>query len=178
MSIKRRARDIDIDRNGMHGRMYKRVHLRYESEGDIDDELGVAEADDISNVPHDYQIAEYPSDLDTSKDTPEDPHDHEAHFKHQPRKGVRSGKQAVISAQPNHYATRSRGTRANDATGQRPALGSLSFQWEDGYGDDEDEGDRDSASEEAMAYLRSVRYASYQFNTTSLLHRNAPRPAD
>ena len=46
-----------------------------------------------------------------------------------------------------------RGARKNNFTGQWPALGSLSYSWEDG----EEEEEYDSEQEEAMAYLRAVR---------------------
>lgn len=50
----------------------------------------------------------------------------------------------------------SRETLKNQATGQWLALGSLSYQWEDGedFGEEEE---YDSTEEEAMAYLRAVR---------------------
>ncbi|KAK5113173.1 hypothetical protein LTR85_010991 [Meristemomyces frigidus] len=47
----------------------------------------------------------------------------------------------------------SRGVTKNISTGQWPALGSLSYQ----YDEDEDEDGYDSTEEEAMAYLRAVR---------------------
>lgn len=43
----------------------------------------------------------------------------------------------------------------NEATNQKPALGSLSYQWE-GQDDDEEEGSM-SEEDEAMAYLKAVR---------------------
>ena len=47
----------------------------------------------------------------------------------------------------------SRKVRKNDATGQWAALGSLSYQWEDGGEDDQ----YDSEEAEAMSYLQAVR---------------------
>lgn len=55
---------------------------------------------------------------------------------------------------PRHDSAWSRGeARKNNTTGQWPALGSLSYSWED----EGDEEDFDSEEEEAMAYLRAVR---------------------
>ena len=47
-----------------------------------------------------------------------------------------------------------RATRKNDATGQWAALGSLAYQWDEEYDDEEN---YDPDEEEAMEYLRAVR---------------------
>ena len=60
------------------------------------------------------------------------------------------------TAQNNDNSRWSRSTQKNYTTGQWPALGSLSYQWEDNEEEKHDE-EYDSTEEEAMAYLRAVR---------------------
>ena len=48
-------------------------------------------------------------------------------------------------------------TKSHELTGQWPALGSLSYQYDGEYDDGEVDEEYDSTEEEAMAYLRAVR---------------------
>jgi hypothetical protein len=65
--------------------------------------------------------------------------------------------EGAVEKQPQSTSERSSWTpsaKRNYATGQWPALGSLSYQWED---EEEAGSDQDSAEDEAMEYLKSVR---------------------
>jgi hypothetical protein len=65
--------------------------------------------------------------------------------------------EGATEQQPQIMSERSSWTpsaKRNYATGQWPALGSLSYQWED---EEEPGSDQDSAEDEAMEYLKSVR---------------------
>ncbi|TKA71519.1 hypothetical protein B0A55_06118 [Friedmanniomyces simplex] len=58
--------------------------------------------------------------------------------------------------EPNKSGLFSRGTTKDPMTGQWPALGSTSYQWEEE--EDEEGVEYESTGEEAMAYLRAVRH--------------------
>lgn len=60
----------------------------------------------------------------------------------------------VDKEQSKHNYEPRRVTRRNETTGQWTALGSLSYQWDDDYDEEEE---YDSTEEDAMAYLRAVR---------------------
>lgn len=53
-------------------------------------------------------------------------------------------------------SARTRGVRRHDTTGQRAALGSLSYQCDEGEEEDDEE-EYNTEDEEAMSYLRAVR---------------------
>jgi hypothetical protein len=159
--MKRKRRERDRPKSGPEA-LYnpnRRVLLSYESDDEASGEMestpstGVPET--LERVPVDYTIEEYadgddeyvpPSAVDAPKsDTAgamrEADEDSFEEYEEQPR---RTKKKAY-----------GRSIRMNQATGQRPALGRLSFQSESDGSDNEDS---DSAEDdEAIAYIKAVR---------------------
>ncbi|KAI7169546.1 hypothetical protein D0864_15801, partial [Hortaea werneckii] len=126
----------------------KRVLLSYGSDEEQDDD-NVEQPTDTghpgavdANVAN-YQIPSY----DEEDDEPADQ--------------VAGETAAAVSGSPEPVAQQEKGrsnrnVRRNELTGQMPAIGSLSYQWEEDEDGEIDE-DYDSIEEEAMAYLRAVR---------------------
>lgn len=135
---------------------HKRVHLSYGDDDDLeDDAAGLDEPPPIR-----YPVAAAPADL-PSHTTPDNiPHEQAARtntsdagggdddFTAASQPTGRSDKRIDTLKKANAHPGK------NESTNQKPALGSLSYQWE-GSGDD-DEGDM-SEEDEAMAYLKAVR---------------------
>lgn len=164
-SKRRRERDRPKAANDASYNPNKRVLLSYDSdEGPIEDEALVqvpqghpqAEAD-LTN----YKIVEYLDDEEEEEEMKEKSKDQGPKDK---------SKQAVVHKQadavrateePTSKVMKAKWSRAvhkNEATGQWPALGSLTYQWDEEYDNDDEEMEQLSGSDdEAMAYLRAVR---------------------
>ena len=141
----------------------KRILLSYESDDEKDAEqqsIGSQSATAPDAATADYKIEEYPDEDEESSthaqsDEPPGVREDDAEAV---QDGLGDGDQA--GAPKHDKPTFSRASHKNDATGQWPALGSLSYQWEDEEEEEKKEDDEyDSTEEEAMAYLRSVRCA-------------------
>jgi hypothetical protein len=152
MTKRRRERDKPKAGPDAAYNPHKRVHLSY---GD-DDELGEDAAalgqpppinyptvtKSLSPQPNGQQ--EEPMNL-IINESDDDDYDPAISL---PASAVKTGRNAHTRKKPNAYPGK------NEATNQKPALGSLSYQWE-GL-DDGDDG-RMSEEDEAMAYLKTVR---------------------
>lgn len=140
----------------------KRVLLSYDSDDEHEDVLeqpaGTGRPGAIEAVASNYEIPPYPEEGDNEsvyagKDGSGGP----GSFTADPEEDgeleeIVDEKATGTSNNPVAY---SRQTLKNEVTGQWPALGALSYQW-----DEEEEGEvgeYDSTEEEAMAYLRAVR---------------------
>ncbi|KAI7197465.1 hypothetical protein D0869_11746 [Hortaea werneckii] len=126
----------------------KRVLLSYGSDEEQDDDdveqpTGTGHPGAVDANVADYQIPSY----DEEDDGPADQ--------------VADETAAAVNGSPEPVAQQEKGrsnrnVRRNELTGQMPAIGSLSYQWEEDE-DGEIDDDYDSIEEEAMAYLRAVR---------------------
>ncbi|KAI7158661.1 hypothetical protein KC349_g4653 [Hortaea werneckii] len=125
----------------------KRVLLSYGSDEEQDDDVeqptGTGHPGAVDANVADYQIPSY----DEEDDGPADQ--------------VAGETAAAVNGSPEPVAQQEKGhsnrnVRRNELTGQMPAIGSLSYQWEEDE-DGEIGDDYDSTEEEAMAYLRAVR---------------------
>ncbi|KAI7197023.1 hypothetical protein D0869_03987 [Hortaea werneckii] len=126
----------------------KRVLLSYGSDEDQDDDdieqpTGTGHPGAVDANVADYHIPSY----DEEDDGPADQ--------------VAEKTAAAVNGSPEPVAQQEKGrsnrnVRRNELTGQTPAIGSLSYQWEEDE-DGEVDDDYDSTEEEAMAYLRAVR---------------------
>ncbi|KAI7237877.1 hypothetical protein KC330_g2934 [Hortaea werneckii] len=126
----------------------KRVLLSYGSDEDQDDDdveqpTGTGHPGAVDANVADYHIPSY----DEEDDGPADQ--------------VADKTAAAVNGSPEPVAQQEKGrsnrnVRRNELTGQTPAIGSLSYQWEEDE-DGEVDDDYDSTEEEAMAYLRAVR---------------------
>ncbi|KAI7361263.1 hypothetical protein KC354_g8224 [Hortaea werneckii] len=126
----------------------KRVLLSYGSDEEQDDDdveqpTGTGHPGAVDANVADYQIPSY----DEEDDGPADQ--------------VADETAAAVNGSPEPVAQQKKGrsnrnVRRNELTGQMPAIGSLSYQWEEDE-DGEIDDDYDSTEEEAMAYLRAVR---------------------
>ena len=160
MPKRRRERDRPNEAPSTTDEPNKRVLLSYQSSDEFEDEIadqstgtGYSTALDAATV--NYQIEEYPDDEDESDGTSESASKYEEEHAAGRIEKEEVDEENVDGQRKNDASLWSRGgTRRNDTTGQWPALGSTSYQWEDSGQDDED---YDSAEEEAMAYLRTVR---------------------
>ena len=140
----------------------KRVLLTYESDVEEDapyelpDGTGHPAAMDAATA--NYKIEEYPDDEEdaiegASGDAPAHEDDvNEFNEINENEEDQVNGDDNAPQKNDDSLWTRG-GNHKNHTTGQWPALGSLSYQWEDG----EEEEEYDSAEDEAMAYLRAVR---------------------
>ena len=126
----------------------KRVLLSYGSDEEQDDDnveqpTGTGHPGAVDANVANYQIPSY----DEEDDEPADQ--------------VAGETAAAVSGSPEPVAQQEKGrsnrnVRRNELTGQMPAIGPLSYQWEEDE-DGEIGDDYDSTEEEAMAYLRAVR---------------------
>lgn len=164
MTLKRR-RERDRPKAGPDA-LYnpnKRVLLSYASDGDEED------IEDATEQPHDavmdersianYQMDEYPEDdedeatigAERSREVEGDPEIYDEAAEQD------EGEDEEESPEQNKKSEASKkwgnSVKKNERTNQFPQLGLVSYQWDD---EDEDE-EYDSATEEAMAYLRGVR---------------------
>ena len=156
MPKRRRERDRPKAAHDAPYNPNKRVMLSYGSDEEVDDETeaqraGTGRPDAMDLATANYEIANY-SDEDQNDDVAIDGSaECERQSQHALEEAETHGTKEAIS---NDSAMWSRTVTKNIFTGQWAALGSLSFQWEDG--DEEDE-EFESEEEEAMAYLRAVR---------------------
>jgi hypothetical protein len=126
---------------------HKRVHLSYGE--DDDPEQDAAGLDEPPPIRYPTVSASADSPLHTPSDNTSDAGDGDDHPTIATKKSAgKSDKLGDSLKKANAYPGK------NEATNQKPALGSLAYQWE-GSGDDE-EGDM-SEEDEAMAYLKAVR---------------------
>ncbi|KAI7283505.1 hypothetical protein KC345_g2893 [Hortaea werneckii] len=126
----------------------KRVLLSYGSDEEQDDDnveqpTGTGHPGAVDANVANYQIPSY----DDEDDEPADQ--------------VADEIAAAVNGNPEPVAQQEKGrsnrnVRRDELTGQMPAIGSLSYQWEEGEDGEIDDG-YDSTEEEAMAYLRAVR---------------------
>lgn len=147
MAKKRRERDRPKAALDAPYNPNKRILLSYASDDETEDgrELaaGTGHPGAVDAVSADYEIAAYPDDEEES-----------AHEDGEIYTSATKSEDVVDTADGGDGgAIFSRGVTRNVATGQWPALGSLSYQ----YDEDEEDGEYDSTEEEAMAYLRAVR---------------------
>jgi hypothetical protein len=142
----------------------KRVLLSYSSEEDqaddiVDANLGSGHAQAANDIPDNYEIAPYPNDAEDESDDVSVPA-----TASMPIEVTKNGGELQEEAdeRPEGTGKFMRSASKNPITGQWPALGSLAYSYDDeeegegpgGDGQESDEGD----DEEAMAYLRAVRY--------------------
>ncbi|KAI7290608.1 hypothetical protein KC340_g17345, partial [Hortaea werneckii] len=128
----------------------KRVLLSYGSdeekdEDDVEQPTGTGHPGAVDANVADYQIPSY--DDDEEDDGPAD------QFADETGAAVNRSPEPVAQQEKGRS---NRNVRRNELTGQMPAIGSLSYQWEEDE-DGEIGDDYDSTEEEAMAYLRAVR---------------------
>jgi hypothetical protein len=75
----------------------------------------------------------------------------------------------VPEEEPEHAADKAIAyPRKNPNTNQKPALGSLSYQWD---GDEVEEG-YGSAEDDATAYLRAVRYVVFELASSRCSYKS------
>ncbi|KAI6866300.1 hypothetical protein KC323_g4016 [Hortaea werneckii] len=127
----------------------KRVLLSYGSDEEQDDDnveqpTGTGHPGAVDANVANYQIPSYDDEEDD-----------------EPASQVADETAATVNGTPELVAQQEKGrsnrnVRRNELTGQMPAIGSLSYQWEEDE-DGEIDDDYDSTEEEAMAYLRAVR---------------------
>lgn len=152
MGKKRRERDRPKAALDAPYNPNKRILLSYASDDEEEDEVeitaGTGHPAAVDEVSADYEIPAYPDDAEDSigenhKDVAPAPD------------GSADASEAASEAvgEADGGATFTRGVTRNAMTGQWPALGSLSYQ----YDEEEDDEDYDSTEEEAMAYLKAVR---------------------
>ena len=156
MGKRRRERDRPKAAPDAQYNPNKRIVLSYasdEDDGGVNDEQHDVDLVDGGAQHANFQIAPYPEGEDGSG---EERNEQEKVEEEGEGDGVED------EEQPSRHKSRGgKGTsggsnvRKNQATNQRPALGSLAFQW-DGDGET-DEDEYDSTGEEAMAYLNDVR---------------------
>ena len=157
MSKRRRERDKPKAAHDAPYHPNKRVLLSYESDEDPASQshegaVGTGQPTAIELTTTNYKITEYPEDDGDSDSSHGTALNADESYAEAPAEdeSVEDVEDTVAYKKP----ARSRPADANAATGQKTALGSLSYQWEDG-GEECD--DYDTTEEEAMAYLRSVR---------------------
>ncbi|KAI6826431.1 hypothetical protein KC357_g4115 [Hortaea werneckii] len=128
----------------------KRVLLSYGSDEEQDDDnveqpTGTGHPGAVDANVANYQIPAY--DEDEEEAEPAD------QIEEKTAAGVNGSSEPVAQKEKGRS---NRNVRRNELTGQMPAIGSLSYQWEEDE-DGEIDDDYDSTEEEAMAYLRAVR---------------------
>lgn len=165
----KRRRERDRPKSGPES-LYnpnKRVLLSYASDNDEEEVPDATQQDGSTLLVNErqianYQIDEYPNDDDEAKSD----HEQEAQAGGEDDSGDadQATDQQVEAFEGDdgyddytHQSVNKNGSRKvrrNQTTNQIPSLGLISFQWDD---EDEDEY-YESETEEAMAYLRAVRY--------------------
>lgn len=160
MGKRRRERDRPKAAHDAQYNPNKRVLLSYgsdEEEDELDQPVGTGRPDALDAVIDNYQIEEYPDD---DKDEAEQSTTIVEPSSRSSDQIVGERNSEGASAEgpsAKRKPPSNRGPRRNESTGQFPALGSLSYQWENEAGDGEDGEDEDNTQAEAMAYLRAVR---------------------
>lgn len=134
---------------------HKRLHLSYGDDDEPEQDTAALEQPPPINYPPAVKATASPPDTQTKSDQKDKvPHiNHEENDKSEPaipkqtppRDSEKRGKaHKKANAHPGK----------NESTNQKPALGSLSYQWEE---NDDNEEEYLSEEDEAMAYLKSVR---------------------
>lgn len=145
MGKRRRERDRPKAGPDANYNPHKRVHLSYGDEDEVEDEALSLDQPPPINYPA-AATASAPTSSGKSSAAP----DEDAEYESTPARPSPPGKTRKSSdtkKKPNAYPSK------NETTNQKPALGSLSYQWE---GEDDDS-EYVSEEDEAMAYLRAVR---------------------
>ena len=147
----------------------KRILLSYSSDGndrDVNEERSTRDHLDDGAQYAEHYIAPYPEESGDVHEQPGQEEWEEVEVQNGGKDGeaketgeVEPGEdgEELSSHQTRETKEKNGGSvvRKNQATNQRPALGSLAFQWEDGDAVNEEE--YDSTGEEAMSYLQAVR---------------------
>ena len=153
MTKRRRERDRPKASQDAPYNPNKRVLLSYASDEEqevvVEQSAGTGHPTAVDVASANYEIAEYlDDDAVTAAEDIEVPSSAVA---------SRATSEAAGDGKHKHRgdgrAKSSRGVPRNATTGQAPAIGTLAYQWDE----DDEEGEYESAEEEAMAYLRAVR---------------------
>jgi len=164
MGAKRKRRERDRPKAGPAAAYHpnKRVLLSYasdEEEGEggleLEQPAGTGHPQAVDAVTSNYEIATYRDDDEQSSEE-EDPNVMEdVGSPKQPELVEREVASPAETTRKKNDRPQKKAVQRHSETGQWPALGSLSYQWDDGEEGPYEE--HDSATEEAMAYLRGVR---------------------
>lgn len=146
MAKRRRERDRPKAGPDANYNPHKRVHLSYGDDDEVEEDSTTLEQPPPIN---------YPTAATASAPTSS------AHSSAAPDEQDAEDESTATRSDPPRKSDKSKDSRKksnahpgkNEATNQKPALGSLSYQWE---GDDDDS-EYVSEEDEAMAYLRAVR---------------------
>ena len=151
MVKKRRERDRPKASQDAPYNPNKRVLLSYASDDEqeevVEQSAGTGHPTAVDVASANYEIAEYLEDDGVAV----------AENVGDPVSAIANGAVSEVAEDSTHRgdgrAKSSRAVTRNVTTGQAPAIGTLAYQWDE----DDEEGEYESAEEEAMAYLRAVR---------------------